>query len=94
MLLKIRRNRNYGELHSEIPEVVAECDRYDKRAYDTADGTAEAAESMFCDEKGEVNPTITLHTFKRRKLADMFILGHATVFVMNDDGKTVEIIYT
>ena len=92
MILKIRRN--YGELRAEVPEVIVECDRYDKRAYSIVDGKAPAAESMFCDDKGEVNPTITLHTFNKGKFADMFVLGHATVFVMNDDGKTIEIIYT
>ena len=49
MILKIRRN--YGELWNEVPELVVECDRYNKRAYNEADGKAESAESMFCDEK-------------------------------------------
>ena len=92
MILKIRRN--YGERRTEIPEVIVECDRYDRRAYDPEDSTAEAAESMFCNQKGEVYPTVTLTTFKKGKFADMFILGYATVFVMNNEGKTVEIVYT
>ena len=49
---------------------------------------------MFCNQKGEVYPTVTLTTFKKGKFADMFILGYATVFVMNNEGKTVEIVYT
>lgn len=92
MILKIRRN--YGELWNEVPELVVECDRYNKRAYNEADGKAESAESMFCDEKGEVNPAITLITFRKGKFADMFLLGYATVFVMNNEGKTVDTIYT
>ena len=90
--MKIRRN--WGERRAEVPEIVVECDRYDRRAYDPEDSTAATAESMYCDQKGSVYPTVTLHTFKKGKFADMFILGYATVFVMNDEGKTVEIIYT
>lgn len=92
MIIKIRRN--YGKLWNEVPEKVVECDEFDKRAYDETDSKNESAESMFCDEKGEVHPTITLTTFKNRKFAGKYILGHATVFVMNNEGKTVDTIYT
>lgn len=91
MILKIQSN--HREPHSEKPEVIVECDRYDKRTYNSHDNKAEA-ESMFCGENGEVDPTVTLTTFKKGKFANLFILGYATVFVMNDEGKTVEVIYT
>ena len=92
MIIKIRRN--YGKLYNEVPEKVIECDEYDKRAYNEFDSKAEAAESLFCDEKGLVNPTITLTTFRKRKFAGKYLLGYATVFVMNNEGKTVDTIYT
>ena len=92
MILKIARN--YGDNKNPAPEVVVECERYDTRAFDPSDNDAEAAESMFCDTKGEVDPTLTLITFRGGKFASMFILGNATVFAMNDGGKTVDIIYT
>ena len=92
MILKIRRN--YGDEWNEAPEVVVECDRFDKDRYDLGHSKLESAESMFCDEKGEVAPTIIIHTFKKGKFANLFLLGHATVFVMNNEGKTVDTIYT
>ena len=90
MILKIRRN--YGGKWVEIPEVVVECDRYDRRAYDPGDSKFEAAESMFCDENGEINPRYTIHTFKNGKFTHLFLVGHATVFVMNNEGKTTDTI--
>ena len=90
MILKIRRN--YGKLRAEVPERVVECDEYERRAYDPEDSTALRAESMFCDQKGEVYPTVTLITYKNEKFANMFLLGYATVFVMNNEGKTVDTI--
>lgn len=92
MILKIRRN--YGKKWNEVPEKVVECDEYDKRAYHEIDSKIEAAELLFCDKDGEVNPTITLTTFKNRKFAGKYLIGHATVFVMNNEGKTVDTIYT
>lgn len=92
MYLKIRRN--YGERWSEIPEIFVECDRFDRRAYDKMDRNAEHAESMFPDEDGEVHPLYTIHTYKNRKFSDMLLIGHATIFVMGDDGKTIDTIYT
>ena len=92
MILKIRRN--YPDSNYPTPEVVVECERYDTRAFDPQDNDTESAESMFCDKDGEVNPTLTLITFVKRKFASLFILGHATVFVMNNDGKTVDTLYT
>ena len=92
MILKIRRN--YGKWRAEIPERVTECDEYERRAYDPEDNTALHAESMFCNEKGEAFPTVTLITYRNKKFANMFLLGHATVFVMNNEGKTVDTIYT
>lgn len=92
MILKIRRN--YGAGWSEVPEVTVECDRYDRRAYDPSDSKLGTAESMFCDEDGEVHPVYTIVTFKKGKFADLFLLGHATVFVMNNEGKTTDTIYT
>ena len=92
MILKVQQNwHSDGEL---APQKVLECDRYDVRTYDPVDSDAGAAESMFCDEDGQVDLTLTFITFKNGKFADMLLLGNATVFVMNDEGKTVEIIYT
>jgi len=93
MILKIRRNWG-SESWNEVPEKVVECDEYDKRAYHETDSKAESAESMFGDENGKVKPTITLTTFRNRKFAGLYLLGHAAVFVMNNDGKTVDTIYT
>ena len=92
MILKIRRN--YGDDWSEVPEKTIECDEFDKSPYDESHNKAEAAESMFCDEAGEVHPVYTITTFRNRKFAGLYILGHATVFVMNNEGKTVDTIYT
>ena len=92
MILKIRRN--YGKLWNEVPEVVVECDRYDRRAYVPDDSKIGAAQSIFCDEDGEVDPQHTIRTYKNRKFAELFLLGHATVFVMNNEGKTIDTIYT
>ena len=92
MILKIRRN--YGKEWETIPEVTVECDRYDRRAYVPDDNQIGAAQSMFCDEDGEVNPLYTIRTYKNRKFAELFLLGHATVFVMNNEGKTIDTIYT
>ena len=92
MILKIARN--YGSSIDPAPHIVVECDRYDVRAYNKADDDAEATESMFCDQDGKVEPTQTIVTYVKRKFADLFVLGNATVFAMNNDGKTVEIIYT
>jgi hypothetical protein len=92
MILKIRRN--YGNNWSEVPEKIIECDEFDRREYDESDNKAEAAELMFCDEAGEVHPVYTIVTYRNRKFAGMYILGHATVFVMNNEGKTVDTIYT
>lgn len=92
MLLKIKRNwREEGEYATEI---VLECERYDIRPYDVVDKTANAAESLFCGAKGEVDSTLTLFTFKQGKLVNMLLLGFATIFVMNNEGKTIDIIYT
>lgn len=91
MILKIRRN--HGQAWNEIPEKVVECDEFDKAPYDPEHSKAEAAESIFCDEHGEVDPVYTLTTFRNRKFAGMYILSHATVFVMNNEGKTVDTIY-
>ena len=91
MILKIARN--YGN-KNPAPEVVVECERYDVRAFDPSDSDADAAENMFCDTKGHVNPTITLITFRNGKFASLFVLGNATVFAMNNEGKTIDIIYT
>ena len=90
MILKIRRS--YGESYAGIPEKVVECDEYDRRAYSEIDSKAENAESIFCDEKGEVKPTTTLTIFRKKKFAGMYILGHAYVFVMNNEGKTIDTI--
>ena len=92
MILKIRRN--YGPLWNEVPEKVIECDEFDKDPYDPGHSDLDSAQSLFCDEAGEVKPTITLTTFRNKKFAGMFLLGHATVFVMNNEGKTVDTIYT
>ena len=98
MILKIKQNwHSRGRVHGEgeiVPQKVLECDRYDMRAYNEVDSKAEAAEAMFCDEDGQVNLTLTLITFKKGKFADMLLLGNATVFVMNNEGKTVDTIYT
>ena len=92
MYLKIRRN--YGERWSEIPEILVECDRFDRRATVPDDSKAECAESMFPDEDGEIHPLYTITTYKNRKFSEMFLLGHATVFVMSPEGKTIDTIYT
>ena len=92
MILKIRRN--YGDLWAEVPEVVVECDRYDRRAYVPNDDKIGAAQSMFCAEDGTVNPLYTIRTYINRKFSELFLLGNATVFVMNNEGKTVDTIYT
>lgn len=93
MILKIRRN--YGDGWAEIPEVTVECDRYDRRAYDPViDSKLSTAESVFCDRDGQVNPLYTIHTFKNGKFTNLFLIGHATVFVMNNEGKTTDTIYT
>ncbi len=90
MILKVRRNwRETGERETEN---VLECDRYDIRPYHPGDSDAESAESVFCDSDGEVNPTLTLITFKKEKFASMLLLGNATVFVMNNEGKTIDTI--
>ena len=91
MILKIRRN--YGGKWVEVPEVTVECDRYDRRAYDpVVDSKLIAAESVFCDEDGQIEPRYTIHTFKNGKFANLFLVGHATVFVMNNEGKTIDTI--
>ena len=92
MILKIVRNYPYNKYPT--PEVVVECERYDTRAFDPQDNDTESAENMFCDKKGEVDPTHTLITFRKKKFASLFVLGNATVFVMNNEGKTIDIIYT
>ena len=99
MYLKIRQSYrepkgDRSQFHNEVPEKMIECDRYDKRPYDPIDSEAESAESFYCDANGKVDPTITIITYKNRKFADMFLVGHATIFVMNNEGKTIEIIYT
>jgi hypothetical protein len=92
MILKIRRN--YGDYWNEVPEQVVECDEYEKRAYHEADLDVDNAVSIYCDEAGKVKPTITLTMYRNRKFANMFLLGNATVFVMNNEGKTIDTIYT
>ena len=92
MILKIQRN--YREEVGEPPIIVLECQRYEIRDFDPVDKTRQLAESMFCDEDGEVNPTITLMALNDKKAPQMFLLGHATVFVMNNEGKTVDTICT
>lgn len=92
MILKVRRN--YGEEWNEVPERTFECDRFDKDPYDPGHSKLDSAESMFCDKDGEVHPTITITTFIKRKFAEMLLLGHATVFVMNNEGKTIDTIFT
>ena len=92
MILKIRRN--WGKAREERPERVTECDDYERRAYDPEDNTAAVAESMYCDQEGKAYPTVTLITYKNKKFDKMFLLGYATVFVMNNEGKTVDTIRT
>ena len=92
MFLKIRRN--YGDKWSEVPERTFECDRFDKDPYDPQHSEAEAAESMFPDAEGKVHPLYTLVLYKNGKFAGILILGHATVFVMSNEGKTIDTIYT
>ena len=92
MILKVKRN--WREIGEEATEVVLECDRYDTRPYRPGDSEAEAAESIFCDSDGEVNPTLTLITFKKEKFSSMLLLGNATVFVMNNEGKTIDTIHS
>lgn len=92
LILKIRRN--YGSEWNEVPEKVIECNEFDKAPYDPGHSRLDSAESMFCDEDGEVHPTITITTFRNRKFAGMYLLGHATVFVMNNEGKTIDTICT
>lgn len=92
MFLKIRRN--YGDRWSEVPEKTFECDRFDKDPYDPAHNDAEHAESMFPDVEGKVHPLYTLYLFKDGKFTEMLILGHVTIFVMSNEGKTIDTIYT
>ena len=92
MILKIRRN--YGKEWTEVPEVTVECDRFDRRAFVPDDNKIGVAQSMFCDDDGEVNPLYTIRTYINRKFSELFLLGHATVFVMIIDGKTIATIYT
>ena len=93
MILRIRRN--YGDRWVEIPEVTVECDRYDRRAYDpVVDSKLKAAESVFCDGDGGVDPRYTIHTFKNGKFTNLFLVGNATIFVMNNEGKTTDTIKT
>ena len=90
MILKIRRN--WKDSKNTAPEVVVECDRYDRRAYDPEDSNLNAAESMFCDDSGESHPLDTIHTLTNGKVTNLFLVGHATVFVMNNEGKTTDTI--
>jgi len=91
MYLKIRRN--WGAGWSEVPEITVECDRYDRSPYDPEHAKAESAESMFCDIDGDAKPLYTIMTFKNKKFVDMFLVGHATIFVMSNEGKTIDTIY-
>ena len=91
MYLKIRRN--YGDRWNEVPEKTFECDRFDRDPYHPDHGKVEAAESFYCDADGEVKPIYTLTLFKGKKFMCLLIIGHATIFVMGDDGKTIDTIY-
>lgn len=92
MYLKIRRN--WGARWNEIPEKTFECDRFDKEPYDPTHSKAEHAESFFPCADGEVEPLYTIYTYKDKKFMNMLIVGFATIFVMGDDGKTIDTIYT
>ncbi len=86
--------RNWGSEDNPPPEVVIECQRYEARGSHLTDAQIEVVESMFCDEKGEAHPSTVIMALNAGHEPMMFLLGHATVFVMNNEGKTVDTIYT
>lgn len=96
MILKVVRDLGDGK--NPAQEVVIECDRYNRRGADETDSKMSNVESMFGDLAGEVNPTVFLTLMKGDRNYNMrviayLLLGHATVFVMNNDGKTVDTIH-
>lgn len=96
MILKVVRD--WGNDKNPAQEVVIECDRYNRRGADETDSKMSNVESMFGDLTGEVNPSVFLTLMKGDKnhntrVIAYLLIGHATVFVMNNEGKTVDTIH-
>ena len=91
MILKIVRN--WGSGKNPAQEVVVECDRYDRRGADATDSQVSNMESMFGDEDGKVEPTCVLTAIRHGRPPEFFLLGHANVYIMNNEGKTIDTIF-
>lgn len=92
MILKMVRN--WGDGMNPAQEVVVECDRYNRRGAHETDANMENMESMFGDGDGEVNPTCVLTAIRDGRPPRFFLLGYTNVYVMNNEGKTIDTIYT
>lgn len=91
--MNLKMVRNWGDGMNPAQEVMVECDRYDRRGADKTDSQLANVESMFCDDDGEVEPTVFLTVLRDGKPPKFFVLGYATVYVMNDKGKTIDTIH-
>lgn len=90
MILKIRCYKSEGNLPA--PEHVVECDRYTSKEYDGIDGDDDTRWFWKDGKKGEEVKKI-LVTFAEGKTARQFFLSNAVVYVMNNEGKTIDTIY-
>jgi len=87
--LKIRRYKSDG---TPSPEHVVECDRYTILEYDGVDGDDDTRWFWKDGNPGE-EVKMRLVIFAEGKSARQFFLTNAVVYVMNNDGKTIDTIY-
>ena len=92
MILKMVRN--YRSKDDSPPEMVVECDRYIVSSSIKASDLEGDVIYFWDDGAGNRKPTICISAFQEGRDPKRLMLSNAEVFVMNNDGKTVDRIYT
>ena len=91
MILKIRQFESTKE--DPAPEHVVECDRYTIQQFDEALGVGVNARYFWKSGDPDQKISRELILFSEDRVSQQIFLMNAVVYVMNNEGKTIDTIY-
>ena len=94
MILQIRQFESQKE--DSDPEHVVECDRYTIQQFDEAlRGVVSGVNARYFWKSGDPDQKISreLILFSKDRVSQQIFLMNAVVYVMNNEGKTIDTIY-